>query len=70
MNYKKAKDGSWIKIKAGTPVIVTSAGKLRTSGTVKIEGDRWKISISEPDANGYAKYEAEYDDPYAKDSKN
>ena len=69
LNYKKAKDGSWIKIKARTPVIVTSA-KLRTSGTVKIEGDRWKISISEPDANGYAKYEAEYDDPYAKDSKN
>ena len=70
LKYKKVKVGEdyeWITIPAGTDIIVTSSGKLRTSGTVKIEGDKWTVKMTLPDKgeSGAADYDLIYDDPYA-----
>ena len=70
LKYKKVKVGEdyeWITIPAGTDIIVTSSGKLRTSGTVKIEGDKWTVKMNLPDKgeSGAADYDLIYDDPYA-----
>ena len=32
-----------VLVPAGSEIIVTSAGKLRTSGTIKIEGDKFEV---------------------------
>ena len=38
-----AVDGSTRVIPAGTSIIISSSGKVRTSGSVKIDGETWKV---------------------------
>ena len=40
-------------VPAGSKIVVTSAGKLRTNSNVKIEGDKFDITVGkETDKNG------------------
>jgi hypothetical protein len=49
---RDAKTGK-IMVPAGSKIVVTSAGKLRTNSNVKIEGDKFDITVGkETDKNG------------------